>query len=306
MTNLDDSHVWIGDFSHFDRARGPMNMKAMFADGLRAVSHKATEATFMKDAYLKRTLENARDAGFPFLSAYMVPRTPGNSGAGSVPDQVKYFLDYVHQQVPWLFDFEGRFFQVDTEIWSRNGKVYDHVSPVIGNQCCVAIGAETDATVFHYVPKWGYGDTVPGTAPLWSSAYPKATSTDMRKRYIQCGGDAGPGWVPYSHRRPPIWQYGGGAVTIGTQHNCDISAFKGTTDDFATLIGATVALSDADVERIADAVYKKMVDPDTGMAYYVAHQAQYDPKTVVDGKAKYSKSLYGKVNEILDALKPKP
>lgn len=233
------------DASDFDWDRGPMDLAAIRAAGISIFTHKATEGTDVVHHHFGDAVARARDAGIPFIGAYMVPRTPGNGGAGSIAAQVAFFLHTVQTAAPWLADFPGVFYQMDTEIWSRNGVVYDHVSPANGHAAGQLVHQKTGAVVLHYAPRWAYGDSIPGDEPLWSSAY-GGTSSVMATRYKQAGGDGGPGWDKYSGRVPAVWQFGGGAVKLGTQPGCDINAFRGTVADFANLIGAnTMAGFDA-------------------------------------------------------------
>lgn len=235
------------DASDFDWDRGPMDLVKIRAAGISFFTHKATEGTDIVHHHFGAAVARARDAGVPFIGAYMVPRTPGNGGAGSIAAQVAFFLHTVQTAAPWLADFPGAFYQMDTEIWSSDGSVYDHVSPADGHAASQLVHEKTGSVVIHYAPRWAYGDGIPGGEPLWSSAYGGSSSV-MATRYKQAGGDGGPGWDKYSGRTPAIWQFGGGAVALGTQPMCDINAFRGTVADFANLIGKadTMALTDAD------------------------------------------------------------
>jgi hypothetical protein len=123
---------------------------------------------------------------------------------------------------------------MDTETWP-----YDHVSGEVGHEAAVLLKQKSGLTVIEYASKGEYGASVPTTEPLWNANYPNATSIDMKIRYAQCGGSSGPGWKAYGTppRMPSLWQYCGGAVTIGTQPKCDASAYEGTESTFYTLIG---------------------------------------------------------------------
>jgi len=243
------------DCSHYDNERGgahSLNMQGIKDAGIDFVSFKATEGTTFKDAYLKDNLNRSKAAGFLFIGAYMVPRTPGNNGNGSIAAQVDYFKNYIDSVCPWFFDFEGAYCQVDTEIWTRNGVVYDHVSAANGELAADGIRDKTPLTPLHYISKGQYGSQPPGNTTLWNANYPSVTSTNYKTRYSQAGGASGPGWTTYGTpaRKNKLWQYGGGAVTIGTEHNLDINAFEGTEADFAEMIGADMTFTASDLDEM--------------------------------------------------------
>ncbi len=215
-----------------------MDLVAARRDGIDFFSHKGTEGTRFIHEQCGEALNRARAAGIPFLGAYMVPRTPGNGGNGTIPEQVAYFLSNVTRMVPWWPLHPGWFWQMDTEHWySSSGVAYDAVSPAVGAQAAQMLAQQTGRKVLHYAPKWSYGDNVPGSEPLWASVYPAADAVHYRERYAEVHGDSGIGWASYSGRAPAIWQYSS-AVTIGSQPRCDGNAFRGTLNDFAAMIGA--------------------------------------------------------------------
>jgi hypothetical protein len=170
-------------------------------------------------------LTAARDAGIPFLGAYVVPRT-----GPSIQNQVNSLLAYVQKEIPWWKSHPGFFWQVDLEHWS-----YDKVAPAIGVEMCKLLEAQTGKRAILYAPKWAYGNTVAGKAPLWASDYGANAAKPFKTLYEERGGDSGRGWTAYSGRTPVIWQFGSRAV-IGGQGTCDANAFRGTAEDFKKLI----------------------------------------------------------------------
>jgi GH25 family lysozyme M1 (1,4-beta-N-acetylmuramidase) len=232
--------VFGWDASDYDWSRGPMDIAAAAHDGIQFFTHKATEGTGITHVNYKRALSDARSAGIPFLGAYMVVRTPGSGGAGNVQDQVDFFLARLDSQTPWWHAHPGFFLQVDLEHWSNSsGIVYDAVAPQHGVLACDLLRAETAKWVVLYAPKWAYGDSIGGTAPLWSSAYGKNPAMHYLDAYP---GDAGAGWVKYSGRVPVFWQFGS-RLTIGGQLSCDANAFRGTLDELRALIGGVTQMS---------------------------------------------------------------
>lgn len=224
--------VFGWDISDFDADRGPVDLAVAARAGIQFVTHKATEGTKTKHARFGAVMARARAAGIQYLGAYMVPRTPGNAGHGTVEQQAAYFLDYVQASAPWWHDFPGWFWQVDLEHWSNANGVYDAVAPAHGVRMCQLLRDLTGRRVVLYAPRWAYGDTIPGTDPLWASAYGTNGVAGYRELYP---GDSSNRWAPYSGRTPMILQYSSRAI-IGSQGTCDANAFRGSTDDFHRFI----------------------------------------------------------------------
>lgn len=226
--------MFLWDASNYDWSRGPMDLHAAYTDGIRGFTHKATEGTRFVHDNFGAAMIRAKATGIPFLGAYVVPRTPGNNGHGTVAEQLTFFINYVNLHVPWWRTFPGWFWQVDTEIWSNSNGVYDHVSPQVGADMCSRLRQATGKATIHYAPKWAYGDSIPGDEPLWASSY-VAGSGSYHGLYP---GDGSSRWSAYSGRTPAILQFSSHA-TVGSQPTCDANAFRGTESDFAELIGAS-------------------------------------------------------------------
>jgi hypothetical protein len=225
------------DASDFDWPRGPMDLGAAVRDGITFFSHKATEGTRTQHVHYREALERARSAGMPFVGAYIVVRTPGHNGHGSVQQQVNYFLTYLDTQTPWWRNLPEFFIQVDLEHWG-----YDDVAPQYGVQACDLLRAQTGKWVAHYAPRWAYGDTIGGGHPLWASAYGSNPAVPYRQAYP---GDASSAWTPYSGRTPTILQYGSRAQ-IGSQPGCDANAYRGSLAELRALITGGSMAGEAD------------------------------------------------------------
>jgi hypothetical protein len=214
-----------------------MDVGAAVRDGITFFTHKATEGTNVRHVHYGDALNRARAAGMPFMGAYIVVRTPGNNGHGSIQAQVGYFLAYLDSQTPWWRTQQEFFIQVDTEHWG-----YDDVAPQYGVLACDLLRGQAGKLVVHYAPRWAYGDTIGGDHPLWASSYGTNPAVPYQQAYP---GDGSAGWAPYSGRTPTILQYGS-RLTIGSQPTCDGNAFRGTVDELRALIrgGQTMALGD--------------------------------------------------------------
>lgn len=208
------------DASLYDHARGPMDMARVKADGISFFTHRATIGVVTKDV-CGPSLLAARNAGIPFLGAYLGVRSVPSASA-----QVDYFLSWVNAQAGWWPMFPGWFWQVDTEKWAT-----DQVPIAAGHAVASLLEARTGRRVLHYAPEWCYGSTVPAGPPLWASSY-VAGAGWYRTLYP---GDDSPRWHAYSGRAPAVLQYSSSGVIAG-QGPCDCNAFRGEVADFARLI----------------------------------------------------------------------
>jgi GH25 family lysozyme M1 (1,4-beta-N-acetylmuramidase) len=237
------------DASNYDWGRGRMDLAAAAADGIVFFTHKASEGTSYRDRHFGEGISRARAAGIPFLGAYHVVRTPGNARrlsrpAGSIAEQVDYYLDYVSAQAPWWPDFRGWFWQCDLERWSDSAGVpYDNVAAHHGIEFCDLLHRRTGRTVVLYASKGMYARDLFGVRHrLWNAHYPTwlqrlqcCPPAHFRSAYRDSHGHDGPGWASYCHQQPVFWQFSDNA-TIGTQPGCDANAFRGSRRDLWTLI----------------------------------------------------------------------
>lgn len=207
-----------------------MDVGAIARDGIQFLTHKATEGTKVVHSHYGDTLNRARSAGIPVLGAYVVVRTPGNNGHGSIAAQVDYFLAYLDKQTPWWRAQSGFFLQVDLEKWG-----YDNVAPTYGVQMCDTLKSKTGKAVILYAPQWAYGNGIDGSHPLWASGYGSNPGGPYRNAYP---GDTSGRWVSYSNRTPVILQYGS-KLTAGAQPGMDVNAFRGSLSDLQKLVGAS-------------------------------------------------------------------
>lgn len=221
--------VYGVDCSDFDWGRGRMDVAAMVRDGIRFLTHKATEGTRTVHTHYGEALSRAKAAGVPVLGAYVVPRTPGNGGHGSVAAQAEFFLSHLDSATPWWRNHPAFFLQVDLEKWS-----YDEVSPAVGVALADQLVAKTGKRVILYAPKWAYGDSIPGSHPLWASGYGSNPASHYAAAYP---GDDSARWAAYSGRAPVILQYGS-KLTVGSQPGMDGNAFRGTLADLLALASA--------------------------------------------------------------------
>lgn len=245
------------DCSDFDWTRGPMDVAGIARDGISFLTHKATEGTRTVHGHLADALNRARAAGISVLGAYHVPRTPGNNGHGSVSAQVDFFLSHLDGAVPWWRGHPAFFLQVDLEHWP-----YDAVAPAVGVDFADQLKARVGNGVILYAPRWAYGDSIPGSYPLWASDYGANPTTNYRSAYP--GDDSGR-WRPYSGRTPAILQYGS-KLTVGDQPGCDVNAFRGSLADLYRLIGAGTPAIEAAAVASGPAwpkVYLKLTTPMT-------------------------------------------
>jgi GH25 family lysozyme M1 (1,4-beta-N-acetylmuramidase) len=213
-----------------------MDLQAARADGMSFFTHKATEGTSIVHQHYGEAMRAARDAGMPILGPYAVPRTPGVGGHGSVAAQVSYFLSYIDAQTPWWWEAKNTFIQVDLEHWSNARGLYDAVSPATGKTFADLVAKRTGKRVIIYASHGQYGETLADIGyPLWNARYGTNPILPWRAGYTTAGGDANPGWSPYSGQTPAILQYGS-RLRVGSQDGCDVNAFRGSLDELRALL----------------------------------------------------------------------
>jgi len=293
------------DTSDYDVGRGltPARVKDAAGLGIQFMTSKGTEqspsATF-KSQHCGWILTTARDAQIPYLGMYVVVR----SGVPAAT-QAQTLIAYANSRVPWWSAFPGFFWQVDLERWP-----YDQVSPAIGVQVANELEARTSKTVLMYASKGQYGTSQLGDFPRWNANYPHNLDESFRTAYTRAGGDAGPGWQSYGRPLaiPRVWQYTSTA-RIGAQRTCDANAFRGTSGDFATMIG-TSAPGELDVKASnivtaatgftvpTDGNFHNIRLSDGNYAYslpasgYVAHQAKLDLRGLLPGDLVRIQAIY--------------
>lgn len=245
--------IYGWDASDFDWGRGPMDLNSAKAAGVDFFTYKITEGTRTVHQHCGEALQRARDAGIEFLGAYHVIRT------GAVAPQVDFMLQQLDKQVPWWRTWPGWFFQVDLEKWD-----YDAVAPEYGVACCEEIARRTGRWVVLYAPKWAYGDTIPGTDPLWASNYGTNPNVPLKQGYP---GDSSSRWNPYSGRVPVFLQYGSQLI-IGNQNWCDGNAYRGTIDQLRELITGKPTPPPT-TETNEDAMFMTHVPPANGTVYAI-------------------------------------
>lgn len=255
---------FLWDASAWDWGRGSMDLISAKSAGIVGFSHRATTGTTYKDPNLSKGIAKAMAAGIEIFGAYMVPRTKGNNGNGSIYSQVDYFLQYLDDSVHWWRSYPYFFIQVDTEKWrDAAGKVVDDVAIEDGRLACYLLDRYTKKRIIHYAPRWAYSDTIPTTYPLWNSHY-VGGSGDYKKLYP---GDNFDGWKIYSNQVPIFLQYSDNS-TIGNQVRCDINAFRGTLDDLKKFVGKeapTMTYAPGDLLIVRNYVRTKTGLPDTSM-----------------------------------------
>ena len=69
--------------------------------GLTFFTHKASEGTTNPDAKYGAHMAAAKAAGVPVLGSYHVLRTPGSGGAGSLAQQLAYWVARQDALTPW-------------------------------------------------------------------------------------------------------------------------------------------------------------------------------------------------------------
>lgn len=230
-----DSPLYGWDASDYDHQRGmrPRHVREAAKQGIKFFTHKITEGTSVTHNHAGSKVQVAVDAGIPFVGVYVVPRTPGLHGHGSVSEQVDFAVEETSRQWPDWHDHPGFFWQVDLEHWE-----YDNVDVEHGVEMCARLEQETGKGVVLYAPRWAYGDSIPApwNEVIWNSDYSGSGSpANYKTQWNRTAGSDHPGLVLMSGKTPAILQYASDAV-IGGQNTTDANIYFGTESDFAEMI----------------------------------------------------------------------
>ncbi|MBB5869150.1 GH25 family lysozyme M1 (1,4-beta-N-acetylmuramidase) [Allocatelliglobosispora scoriae] len=221
------------DYDH-DRGMRSSHIEAAAREGIEFFTHKATEhtpTTVHEHGHFGEKVAAARDAGIPFIGAYVVART-------GVPEekQAAMAVEFVREQAAFLLaepsGFRRFLWQVDLEHWD-----YDKVDAAVGERLAEELEQATGHRAVIYAPRWAYADAIPGDRPLWNSDYRGSGAPGpFREQWARVeASDTNDGFAPMSGRVPRILQYASDA-TIGGQQICDANVFRGSLDDFDTMI----------------------------------------------------------------------
>lgn len=191
--------------------------------GLGFVTHKATEGTSITHDKYGARLAAARDFGVPVLGTYHVVRTPGSAGAGSLAQQLAFWVAYLDAHTPWWRTYPNWVMQVDAEKWP-----YDGVSATVVRQfAALLVQSGLPGYKVTYASRGQYGDSLSGIATdLWNADYR--------------GGPAypGDGWVRASNGTPAGWAAFSGKVPAFLQYYStpyDMDAFRGSLAELLAL-----------------------------------------------------------------------
>lgn len=183
--------------------------------GTVACFAKASEGTGYADPFYTHFKAEAARVGAVF-GAYHFLRQ-GN-GAG----QARYCFGIVGRDVPLMLDFEPEYDAAGNPV-SR---------PTLADAVAFrdAYRALGGSIRLNYLPKWYWQELgSPSLAPL-------ADLGLVASEYIGYS-DSGPGWAPYGGLTPAVWQYTDKLAYSGQQ--VDFNAFRGTLDQFRSLLGLT-------------------------------------------------------------------
>lgn len=209
------------DISSYERR---VNIGALAHDTF--VIAKVTEGTYYTDAYYDGTRTQAKAAGKIFLWYHFL------SGE-DVYAQVAHVLDHVgDKSLPGMLDVEPT----------------QKYTPTLAHALDWLDAAHSAGLNMRlaYLPRWFHGQIgSPSLSGLTSrgielvaSSYPNQTIHDPGTVYAAIGGDKASGWQPYGGKIPVLLQFTDVAVE-GGQTLGDMNAFRGTREQFATLLGAT-------------------------------------------------------------------
>lgn len=209
------------DFSNY-------NTSTPFA-GLGFVTHKATEGTSVTHDKCAARLTAARDSGVPVLGSYHVVRTPGNGGAGSLAQQLAFWVSYLDAHTPWWRSYPNWVHQVDAEKWP-----YDAVSATTVRQfAALLVQSGLPGYKVTYASRGQYGDALTGIATdLWNADY-RGGPGYPGDGWVRAANNTPAGWAPFSGKTPTFLQF------YSTPYDKD--AFRGSLAELLTLTRSTTA-----------------------------------------------------------------
>jgi hypothetical protein len=251
--------AFVKDSSDYDP---DFSVSALAIAGMRGLTNKATEGTTNRHStFGPRIRAAAADPLYCMYGGYVVPRTPGNGGNGSVQAQVDYYLSYLDSQTPGWRSWPYMVHQVDTEIWSYDwvlkrtaGRKMQIVSGTqltalhaalefeptvaanIGLQMAQLLAQETGQRVVIYASYGQYGTQLWGKGfPLWNASYHNNPQEGFQAAYEAAGGDSSADWHGGAYT---LTQFGS-RVSVGLPASIgDCSAFRGSDQDLSTWAGA--------------------------------------------------------------------
>lgn len=284
------------DASDFDDARGMRaeHIRTAYAEGIRFFTHKVSEhgtgGVTIHHQYGPKVTA-ARDAGIPFLGAYVVARSKVPVGV-----QADTALAQVQAGTPWFRDHPGWFWQIDCEKWS-----YDQVPASVGEELAAELERRTGKRAILYASRGQYGDSIPGTRPLWNADYRGSGDPGhWWDQWQRRKGFAGEGWGPYSGRAPRIVQFASDC-TIGGQPTCDVNAFRGTEADFHAMLATIPTPPEEDdmptAQEIAKAVWETPLDGDPYSQHWLVTAAKQ-----ADAAAKATEGIQAQLAALATAV----
>lgn len=235
--------IFIVDCSHHDEDRGVINWTRVRSAGIEVVIHKATEGDpsgyHFIDPKFQGAMSGAKAAGIPVIGGY---HCLSHGDAASWDRQVDMFLQYLNQSLGLSGTGFTGWAMIDVEPFSElvSRGMAPTLVDVLGFQASWArkTGGRPLAV---YLPQWYWeqlhSPSLTGVAgPLIASNYPISASQPFETLYAHDGGDSGRGWATYGGKAPAVWQFGSTNQIPGISGNCDCNAFKGSVEEFVTLV----------------------------------------------------------------------
>jgi hypothetical protein len=296
--------VFYADLSHhdWDRAKGELGWSAIRAATSPVVVIRATYGDpggWNRPTYhFADMAAGARAAGFSVIGGY---HNLVSGDAASMRRQV----DWLRRELDAV---GGSWAMADVERYPElmTAGMYPRWSDVLRWQD--AWYAADDRVMAWYLPKWVWSRADMGSpdlsklhGPLVASRYPTTTDGTPAAVYAAAGGDTGPGWAAYGGKAPAIWQFSSTVNVSGASGDTDVNAYRGTLAELTALLtGDDMALTDADVDKVADAVWGRWLGA-SGPTTAVALQSTYQAVKQLAGEV--PADLVARLDAILAAAK---
>lgn len=227
------------DVSHHDRSRRKraLDWAAIRRNTSEVMIARATygdpQGFSPTTRYFDEFQTGAKAAGFTTRGGY---HNLIRGDAASIGRQVDWFLRTLDSQdCAWaMLDIERYPELVANNLWPRWADVMrfrDRWAKVAGGR-----------VLTYYLPQWlwsghlGSPDLRALGGPLIASNYGSNLDGLPPAIYDARGGNSGPGWKPYGHVTPAIWQFGSECDMPGASGHTDINAYRGTADELTALL----------------------------------------------------------------------
>lgn len=234
------------DVSRHNYDRGDINWSSVRGAGIEVAISAASEADpqgyHYYNPYFVHAVTTARAAGIQLMGGYHALSAGDSSSIARQVDSLVGRANAVGgvNKGWWMIDVEPF-----SELTSRG------IAPRLADVLAFEARWHTVTNGYPlavYLPRWYWqqwgGPSLTGIqGPLIASNYPSSASVAFESMYTRDGGDSGPGWTTYGGKAPEVWQFCSSGVVPGVVGPCDVNAYRGSLQGFATRVAVNTVLT---------------------------------------------------------------